>query len=158
TGGIYRPNEDVDIVVTTNHSTIGYAINNFETGEWLAYTIDVQTTGVYAVALNVASAFPNGAFHVEVDGKDVTGSLGVPNTGSWADYESVERDGVALTAGVHVLRVVVDQEYFDFDSMRVFDPSSGLGPVTVPTPDPATVTFSCMFPTSPTDCGFQEQS
>jgi hypothetical protein len=40
-GGQFRPTEDVDIIAITG----GYAVNNFQTGEWLAYTIQVPQTG-----------------------------------------------------------------------------------------------------------------
>src|SRR5262249_54016282 len=45
-GGQYRPSEDVDIF-TSSGAPGGYVIKNFATGEWMAYTINVQATGPY---------------------------------------------------------------------------------------------------------------
>src|SRR5688500_6806408 len=46
-GKQFRTIENVDIVAVTG----GYAVNNFQTGEWLAYTVNVPTTGTYMVEL-----------------------------------------------------------------------------------------------------------
>jgi hypothetical protein len=86
-------------------------------GEWLEYTIDVETAGAYTLVAQVATANPGGSFHVELgDGSqfvNVTGPIAVPASGSGQSWRSALRDGVKLPAGRHVLRVVVDQP-FDF--------------------------------------------
>jgi hypothetical protein len=51
-----------------------------------------------------------GAFHVEVDGTNVTGTLAVPNTGSFTAYTDVLKGGISLSAGKHVIRFVWDGE------------------------------------------------
>ena len=61
----------------------------------------------------MASAGPGGAFHVEVDGIDVTGPMMVPNTGGWQTWQTISRPGIPLTAGPHVLRVVFDTQRTD---------------------------------------------
>jgi hypothetical protein len=52
----------------------------------------------------------------------VTGTVTVPNTG-WSTFQWVGKKGVALTAGVHVLKVVSEMQYFDLNSIRVIVPS-----------------------------------
>ena len=113
-GGVYRGDEDVDIVVSAS-----YVVNNFETGEWLRYTVDVQADGLYDIELRAASAFDGSAFHVEVDGHNVSGPVVVPNTGSWIAFTWVPTKTVALTAGRHELAIVVERQYFDLASVRV---------------------------------------
>jgi hypothetical protein len=49
----------------------------------------------------------------------VTGSVAVPNTGWWGTFQWVGVSGVSLTAGQHVLRIRVDQQYFDLDAIRL---------------------------------------
>src|SRR5712692_10062170 len=118
-GGQYRLNEDVDIVLSSDTLGGGYVVNNFETGEWLNYTINVQTTALYDIELRVASAFSTSAFHIEIDGQNVTGTVSVPNTGSWNSFQWVGKKGVSLTAGQHLLKIVADQQYFNLNSIRV---------------------------------------
>ena len=46
--------------------------------------------------------------HVEVDGNNVTGTVNVPNTGSWNTWQTITVSGINLTAGSHVVRVSFD--------------------------------------------------
>lgn len=48
------------------------------------------------------------SFHIEVDGVDKTGPMGVPNTGDWQIFSNVTKNLVNLTAGQHVLRFHLD--------------------------------------------------
>jgi hypothetical protein len=118
-GGQYRPGEDVDIIASSDSAGGTYVVNNFETGEWLNYTINVQSAANYDIELRVTSMFADSAFHVEIDQVDVTGRIGVPNTGSWSGFQWVGKKGIPLSAGRHVLKIVSDQQYFDFNSVRV---------------------------------------
>src|SRR5439155_1269997 len=118
-GGQYRPNEDVDIIVSSDSAGGGYVVNNFETGEWLNYTVNVQTATNYDIELRVSSQFSTSAFHIEIDGQNVTGSVVVPNTGNWNTFQWVGKQGIALTAGQHVLKFFADQQYFNLNSVAV---------------------------------------
>jgi len=118
-GGQYRPNEDVDIVASPDSTTGGYVVNDFETGEWLNYTINVPTAKNYDIELRVSSTFANSAFHAEIGGVDVTGTIVVPNTGSLSSFQWVGKRGIPLGAGQHLLKIVADQQYFNLDSVRV---------------------------------------
>jgi Polysaccharide lyase/Carbohydrate binding module (family 6) len=149
-GGLYRTNESVDIIASADTVGGGFTVNNFETGEWLGYTVQVATGGSYDIDLRASSAFSNSAFHVEIDGKDVTGRVAVPNTGAWSAFQWVGAKGVGLTAGTHVLKVVADQQYFNLNGIKV---SATAAPIS-----PTAVNFLCSFATLISDCGFGEQS
>src|SRR5205809_1031758 len=116
-GGQYRLSEDVDIIVSTDSAGGAYVVGSFETGAWLAYTINVAASAQYDIEIRASSGFPNSAFHIEIDGVNVTGTIVVPNTGGWSTFQWVGKKGVALTAGVHVLKVVSDMQYFDLNSI-----------------------------------------
>jgi hypothetical protein len=94
-------------------------VNDFEPGEWLNYTIDVPTAKNYDIELRVSSTFANSAFHAEIGGVDVTGTIPVPNTGSSSSFQWVGKRGIPLGAGQHLLKIVADQQYFNLDSVRV---------------------------------------
>jgi trehalose-6-phosphatase len=115
-GGFYRTSEDVDII---NPYAGGYAVNNFETGEWLEYTINVPQSGTYRIEALVSSEYTTSLFHVEIDGVDKTGGLIVPNTGWWGTFQWVGKDGISLAAGQHVLRITSDMQYFNLDALRI---------------------------------------
>jgi hypothetical protein len=88
----------------------GYGIGWTKAGEWLAYTVDIAAAGTYRLEIPVASNGDGGTFHLEVGGKDVTGPIKVPTTGSWQTLKVISKDGVKLPQGRHVLRVVMDTE------------------------------------------------
>src|SRR5439155_9639927 len=66
-GGQYRTSEDVDIIASSDSAGGGYVVNNFETGEWLAYTINVANSTIYDIELRVASRLLTSSFHIEID-------------------------------------------------------------------------------------------
>jgi len=119
-GGQYRTSEGVDIIASTDTQGGGHAINNFQTGEWLAYTVNVATSGSYDLAVYASSNQSTpAAFHIEVDGVNVTGSVAVAKTASWTTFQWVGKQGVNLTAGKHVLKVVSEQQYFNMSAVSV---------------------------------------
>ena len=118
-GQTFRSTEGVEII---DVSPSGLATNQFDIGEWLAYTVNVAATGTYDLGI-LASSSPSGggtgAFRIEIDGSDVTGSIAVPVTTGWDDYQWVTRTGVSLTAGTHTLELVSLGTYFRTDKLRV---------------------------------------
>jgi hypothetical protein len=132
-GGLYRSAEDVDITATTDAQGGGYTVSNFQSGEWLKYTVNVPSNGLYDLAIRAAANQASAAtFHVEVDGVNVTGPITVPNTGNLNTYQWVGKQGVSLTAGKRVLKVVSDQQYFNMDAVSVLASSAGTSaPLTI---------------------------
>jgi hypothetical protein len=120
-GGSYRTDVDVDIVPGAG----GYVINDFQTGEWLKYTINVTQAGTYMLEANVSSEVTTSQFHIEIDGVNVSNSILVPNTGNWQNFQFVGAGTIPLTAGIHLLTVVSEQQYFNFDALRISVPSNG---------------------------------
>jgi hypothetical protein len=45
-------------------------------GEWLAYTVNVPSDGLYAINVRIGSALPGRTFHIEIEGVDATGPVG----------------------------------------------------------------------------------
>lgn len=76
-------------------------------GEWLLYTVEVLDAGDYLVEAQVAVP-GTGSFHIEVDGVNVTGTIGVPNTNGWGNYTWVstpeDKLTLTLTEGRHKIK------------------------------------------------------
>ena len=148
-GGQYRTSEDVDIILDP---TAGYVVDNFETGEWMVYTVNVTASGNYDIAVNASNNFSaSSAFHVEIDGANVTGSVPVPMTGSWSTFQWATRGNVPLTAGAHKLKLVSDVQYFNVNQLRVTTSAQGGGG------NPPGMLFRSNYEsgvsfTAPTDC------
>lgn len=109
-GGEYR-DTDVDIERTIDAGG-GHNVGWIAAGEWLQYTIDVASEGLYAVEVRLASPGGGGRFHLEIDETDQTGPLTVPDTGDWQLWRSVTVNAW-LQAGRQRVRIVFDVEGVD---------------------------------------------
>ncbi len=121
-GGAYRSTEGVDL---QSSSEGGYYIGWIVTGEWLKYSVNVAQTGTYTLSARVGSGAAGGSFRIEVDGTDVTGSLAVPSTGSWSNFTTLTKTGIALPSGSHLLRVYIVSGNFNLNSLSFAVAASG---------------------------------
>jgi hypothetical protein len=117
-GQTFRADNEVEII---DIPTGGLAVNHFDTGEWMMYSLDVATAGNYDLAIAASSNNPTaGQYRIEIDGADVTGSVTVPITGNWDVYQWVPgRTNLALAAGHHQLKLVSVAQSFRIDQLRV---------------------------------------
>ncbi|MBI3900387.1 MAG: carbohydrate-binding protein [Gammaproteobacteria bacterium] len=119
----YRTVSEVDIEPTAGANN-SYAVVITHAGEWLNYTVNVTAAGTYNLDIRVASKGSSGKFHVEVDGLDKTGSITIPNTGDWANWQTLTVP-VSLAAGPQIMRIVMDADdpltkaVGNFDFIRV---------------------------------------
>jgi len=102
----FRVTDSVDFDAVTN--TSGYAVAVAQPGEWLEYTVNVATGGLYALDVRLSSQGAGGTFHVEFAGADETGPLTVPDTGGWQNWQTLTKSNVTLSAGQQVMRLVMD--------------------------------------------------
>ncbi|AZQ64061.1 carbohydrate-binding protein [Flammeovirga pectinis] len=114
--GNYRAEEFVDAVLGDEEgATIGWVAP----GEWLRYSVDVATKGLYSFEFRYASdnQVSRGPFYLEVDGNKVTGDIEVSTTAGWNSWESKTVSDIELSAGEHVLRVVFIGGEFNLGKM-----------------------------------------
>ena len=116
-GGAFR-NDDVDIQAASEG---GFSVGWIANGEWLAYTVDVQTSGSYTLRTRVASLRTDTkTFHIEIDGTDVTGPITFNTSGAgWQAWRDVVIDNVALNAGPQELRIVMDSSSFNINYLDI---------------------------------------
>ncbi len=113
--GNYRPGKGVGIQANTDTGSTGNGFNvaYAVTGDWLKYTANVANTATYSLDLRIAQKAAGGQMHVEVDGVNVTGTINIPNTGSWTTWQTITVTGINLTAGSHVVKVSFDTNAAD---------------------------------------------
>lgn len=114
-GGQYRTSERVDIETCSEG---GYNVGWTNAGEWLKYTVNVNTAGTYTLQARVASGAGNKTFYVELDGMNISGTLTVPNTGGWQTWQTVSVTTPALTTGQKVLRLVLGSTDFNINFLN----------------------------------------
>jgi alpha-L-fucosidase len=112
-GGQYRVNEGVDIEKCTAG---GYNVGWTHTGEWTAYTVTVSKSATYQISFYYASSYDSGKLHLECDGVDKTEIISIPNTAGFQNWEVIKKT-VKLDAGQHLLKIVIDGDYFNLDKM-----------------------------------------
>ena len=116
--GNFRMDEYVDAYTDTNE---GATIGTIASGEWLEYTVDVAQTGLYSLAFRYASgnSAGGGPFHLEVDGRVVSGDISVPSTSStvWTLWATKTVADIPLTQGKHVLRLGFTAGEFNLGKM-----------------------------------------
>ena len=112
-GGLYR-NDGVDLE-RAGSTTHNYNVGWIEPGEWLEYSVYVNTTQPYDFFPRVASINSTGRFKILVDGRDITGTVNVPNTGGWQTYQTIHIRDINLTKGPHVIRFEAVSGGFNFN-------------------------------------------
>jgi PKD repeat protein len=113
-GGQYRTTEGVD-VETTGDTGGGYDVGFTNAGEWMKYTVNITTTGVYTLSVRVASPGTGNSLHVEIDGVNISGSMVVPNTGDWQAYQNVNVVTPSITSGSHIIRIYEETGGFNIN-------------------------------------------
>lgn len=108
-GENYREATQVDIEKRPDASN-GHGVGWTRAGEWLIYTVEVKLAGTYTLEIPVASNKKGGTFHLEFNGKDVTGPIEVPDTGGWQKLQMIKKEGVRLEAGTFAMKAVMDTE------------------------------------------------
>ena len=107
-------NEGVDMSSTA----VGYT----QTGEWLEYTVNVETSGTYEVEAKVASGLDGSSFTLYMDDEPIIpskGNIKVPNTGDWKTFTTVKSDLEKLSKGTHVLKVEITGDWVDLDYLKL---------------------------------------
>lgn len=123
-GAGFRQDEGVDLSLTGDGQTTSAYITGISSREWTEYTVTVAEAGTFRVEARVSSSGDGGAFALEFDGVDKTGSLSVPRTGSDSRWTTVRTGGVALDAGVQTMRFVVKSGGFNIDNLTFRQVSS----------------------------------
>jgi endoglucanase len=103
-GWTYR-NDGVDIETCTDSLSNGYDIGWTNTGEYVAFTVNVQAAGTYSLTARVASGSSGGRFSLSADDADLTSAISVPGTGGWQKWTNVTAGPFSLSAGAHDLKV-----------------------------------------------------
>ncbi len=116
--GDFRTDEYVDAF---SNVTEGACVGSIATSEWLEYTVNVSQAGIYSFAFRYASgnSAGGGPFHLEMDGKTISGDISVPSTSTtvWTIWATKTVTGISLNPGQHMLRVAFAAGEFNLGKM-----------------------------------------
>src|SRR5690606_12496636 len=122
-GGGCDTGDDVDKEPTEDSAGGGCNVGWIDAGEWLEYDITVSSPQTFDIVTRAAAQHAGKSFRIEIDGVDVSGTLNVPASG-WQSYSDVVAPGVSLSAGEHVVRVVMLTNYMNINYLD-FQPAGG---------------------------------
>jgi hypothetical protein len=114
--GDYRMDEAVDVALSdVEGATIGWISG----GEWVEYSIQVNSSGLYDLSFRYTSGNQNGGgpFHFEMNGERISEDITLSGTGGWDAWQTGTSSGVALPEGDHVLRLAFDNGEFNIGRM-----------------------------------------
>ena len=110
-GEEYREDR-VDIVKNSDGFAVGYT----QKGEWLEYTVNVETSGTLPFELSYASGMDNTSVQFFMDNEPITDTLTLAGTGEFDTYETFKgKTTKELTKGEHVFKVVMTSDYVNLD-------------------------------------------
>jgi hypothetical protein len=113
-GGEYR-STGVDIERTADEGG-GFNVGWIFAGEWLEYTIRVDSGATFALDARVASIWSGTSLRVEIDGLVLGAAVEIPNTGSWQSWQTVHTSA-RLDTGVHRVRISTDTGGFNLNKL-----------------------------------------
>ena len=117
-GGAYRFDSDVDVQETDEGD---FYIGGTDFGEFLTYTVNVPETGFYTIRARVASGIDDTFVRFNVDGRDQSGVVPVPNTGDVENFTTMNvAEDVRLFKGVQQVKVEIFGA-FTLDSFSIED-------------------------------------
>ena len=121
-------NDDVDKQPTSDTGG-GHNVGWIADGEWLEYTVSNIESGIYDITFRVASPRSHSkSVEVSLDGTNL-GSVSVPNTGGWQNWQDITLTNVTIPAGSNqVLRVTTNGglfniNYVDFIKNTIIPPT-----------------------------------
>jgi aryl-phospho-beta-D-glucosidase BglC (GH1 family) len=112
-GNMYR-NDGADIR-TANDEVY---VSDFETGEWLQYTVVVSNAGKYNVSFLTATDKDSSSLSLQQNKKTIIKELKLPVTGDMQNFQSSASTTVSLKKGTTVFRVLAAKGGFNFSAIQ----------------------------------------
>lgn len=140
-GGAYRTDTGVDIKTITNGNAVGW----MTAGEWLEYTVYVETEGDYDVTIRSGAVGSGRTFKISQCNTTLIESFQVPNVNNWGEFKTWSAGKVRLKPGYQKIRVTVGAtDYADLDWIHI-GPYSGVidSPTTPTNPTGAILSDGC---------------
>ena len=114
-------NDGVDIETNTDIApyNMGYDVGWTDDNEWMQYTVDIATAGVYDLSLRCSNGTTStGYIHIEMDNNDVSGIITVSPTGGWKIWKDFSVNAVSLPVGRHKMKIVFDKAAYNINALK----------------------------------------
>jgi len=123
-GGADYRDTAVDVGTSANS---GYNVGYIDTGEWLEYSVQVDSGDSLLTHVNAAAGEGGGGtLRIDVDDETVA-TQDVWQTGGWSNWEEIRVGSLDLPAGEHIVRVTAEAGAWNFDWIEFGDGNGGTG-------------------------------
>ena len=121
-GWAYR-SDGVDIESCTDSPVSnGYNVGWTEDGEWMEYTIEVDSTAGYTLTIRSASGGSGSKVHMELNGVAASSVITLPASSGWQNWRTTVHESVILSKGSHKIRLKIDNGGSNLNYFRFSDP------------------------------------
>lgn len=97
----------------------GQNVGYIDSNDWMTYSINIPATGTYKVSYRVAASAGGSQFKLEkAGGSPVYGSVNVPATGGWQNWQTVSHN-VVLPAGEQLIAISAITGGFNVNWLKV---------------------------------------
>jgi hypothetical protein len=124
-GGQYR-NDGVDIEVCTDSVTNGYNVAWTETGEWLQYTVNVATTGMYDV--NIRTASDTGAINLIINDTVIIQNAMLLKSARDKDWQNTSIKNIQLVKGINRFKIKIIKGGFKLNYFQFITSETNIHP------------------------------
>lgn len=139
-GGAYRTDTGVDVKTIANGNAVGW----MTAGEWLEYTVYVETEGDYDVTIRSGAVGTGRTFKISQCNTTLIESFQVPNVNTWGEFKTWSAGKVRLKPGYQKIRVTVGAtDYADLDWIHIGPYSGVIDPTTPTNPNGAVPSAGC---------------
>ncbi|MBA3707550.1 MAG: TIGR03790 family protein [Planctomycetes bacterium] len=118
----FRPDTAVELYGVSEPESAPAFVGVTHVGEWYEYTVNVAATGTYTAEVIYSDYYSSrGWFHLEFDGQNRTGTMTMnPPAANTPGWLTATATGVSLSAGQHIMRLVLDgpEDLGGFDRFR----------------------------------------
>ena len=129
-GGAYRTDTGVDIKALNN----GYAVGWMTAGEWLEYTVYVETEGDYDLTIRSGAVGTGRTLKISQCNTTLLESFQVPSVNNWGEFKTYAAGKIHLKPGYQKIRVTVGAtDYVDLDWIHIGPYSGVIDSPTTPT-------------------------
>ena len=129
-GGAYRTDTGVDIKSISGGNAIGW----MTAGEWLEYTVYVESEGDYDVTIRSGSINSGRTLKMSQCGTTLINSFAVPVVTDWGQFKTWSAGKIHLQPGYQKIRIEVGAEdYLDLDWVHIGPYSGTIDPPANPT-------------------------
>ncbi|MBC8060483.1 MAG: carbohydrate-binding protein, partial [Clostridiaceae bacterium] len=118
----------------------GLNVGYIDAGDWMEYTLNVQTAGLYTTEFRVSSPYTGTQLQL-LKGTTALATMTIPSTGGWQNWQTVTTS-LNLSAGSQTLRVKALTNGWNFNWMNLTSQNTQPEKVAIPTFNPVAGTYT----------------